>query len=325
MPSTYAHYRLGQEVYKSVSALARTAIKSHKELFDIGLHGPDILFYYRPLAVCTINKQGYDMHARSGLEFFKRAGEIFCEADEDDKEALLAYIYGYCCHFALDVSCHGYIDEKIAKDGVSHTEIEVEFDRSLMIKDGYDPITHSLTDHIKVNNTNAAYICRFYNYLTKDDIIKALDGMVSYNKLLIAPSRIKRAMIYSLLHITGNYKEMHGLLVNYRANPLCNDSTDKLYELYESAKQLAVTLISEFRASAYGRIEYNKMYNYTFGSKLVEENVHKASETQIKNQTNNNTEDNAKTVIQYTVSNELENNADGDESDNADGSSRKCG
>lgn len=93
MPSTYAHYRLGQEVYKSVSALARTAIKSHKELFDIGLHGPDILFYYRPLAVCTINKQGYDMHARSGLEFFKRAGEIFCESDEDDKEALLAYIW----------------------------------------------------------------------------------------------------------------------------------------------------------------------------------------------------------------------------------------
>ena len=89
MPSTYAHYRLGQEVYKSVSALARTAIKSHKELFDIGLHGPDILFYYRPLAVCTINKQGYDMHARSGLEFFKRAGGIFCEADEDDKEVLI--------------------------------------------------------------------------------------------------------------------------------------------------------------------------------------------------------------------------------------------
>jgi len=44
------------------------------------------------------------MHARSGLEFFKRAGEIFCEADEDHKEALLAYIYGYCCHFVLDVS-----------------------------------------------------------------------------------------------------------------------------------------------------------------------------------------------------------------------------
>ena len=69
MPSTYAHYRLGQEVYKSVSALARTAIKSHKELFDIGLHGPDILFYYRPLAVCTINKQGMICMQEADLNF----------------------------------------------------------------------------------------------------------------------------------------------------------------------------------------------------------------------------------------------------------------
>lgn len=49
MPSTYAHYRLGQEVYKSVSALARTAIKSHKELFDIGLHGQ---IYYFIIDTC---------------------------------------------------------------------------------------------------------------------------------------------------------------------------------------------------------------------------------------------------------------------------------
>ena len=323
MPSTYAHYIFGQQIRGRLSGYERKVIDKYPELFNIGLHGPDILFYYRPLGKNKVNQLGSRIHNESGAKFFVHAAKALHTHDQYEKH--LAYVYGVLCHFALDVSCHGYIDEKIAKDGVSHTEIEVEFDRSLMIKDGYDPITHSLTDHIKVNNTNAAYICRFYNYLTKDDIIKALDGMVSYNKLLIAPSRIKRAMIYSLLHITGNYKEMNGLLVNYKANPLCNDSTDKLYELYESAKQLSVTLISEFRASAYGRIEYNKMYNYTFGSKLVEENVHKTSETQIKNQTNNNTEDNAKTVIQYTVSNELENNADGDESDNADGSSRKCG
>ena len=37
------------------------------------------------------------------------------------------------------------------------------------------------------------------------------------------------------------------------------------------AKWLAINLISEFRASAYGKIEYNKVYNYTFGSKLCEQ------------------------------------------------------
>lgn len=77
MPSTYAHYRMGQEVYKSLPALARTTINNHKELYDIGLHGPDILFYYQPLAVCAVNKQGYDMHEKSGLEFFKKAGKLF--------------------------------------------------------------------------------------------------------------------------------------------------------------------------------------------------------------------------------------------------------
>lgn len=51
-------------------------------------------------------------------------------------------------HFALDVSCHGYIDEKIAASGISHTEIEVEFDRMLMLMDGKDPLRQNLTEHI---------------------------------------------------------------------------------------------------------------------------------------------------------------------------------
>jgi len=48
MPSTYAHYRMGQEVIKQVSVPAHDIIMKHKQLYDIGLHGPDILFYYHP-------------------------------------------------------------------------------------------------------------------------------------------------------------------------------------------------------------------------------------------------------------------------------------
>ena len=322
MPSTYAHYRFGQEVLKELPNDIKKIIIENKELYDIGLHGPDLLFYYLPLKTNEINSIGYNMHEKTGEEVFDTFRKMMTSKKQINH--YLAYYYGFICHFALDATCHGYIEKRIHESGVSHGEIEVEFDRFLMIEDGLNPISHHLTNHLVASEENAKIIADFYEITTKQTK-KAIKGMKIYNDLLVAPSKLKRKIIYALLRISGNYKEMHGLLVNYRANPLCNDSTDKLYELYESAKQLAVTLISEFRASAYGRIEYNKMYNYTFGSKLVEENVHKASETQIKNQTNNNTEDNAKTVIQYTVSNELENNADGDESDNADGSSRKCG
>ena len=49
MPSTYAHYRLGQKVLDNLTGGIKSTILNHKELYDIGLHGPDILFYYKPL------------------------------------------------------------------------------------------------------------------------------------------------------------------------------------------------------------------------------------------------------------------------------------
>ncbi len=269
MPSTYAHYRLGQEVLKNLPAKEKRLIEQHKELFDIGLHGPDILFYYNPLYPCRINKQGYNMHAKSARLFFEKAADELEYLNERDTQAALAYIYGFCCHFALDVCCHGYIDEKIAIDGVSHAEIEVEFDRKLMIEDGYNPLTHSLTDHIHPLMENARIICKFFNYLAPEDVEKALQSMISYNKLLIAPSHIKRGLIYALLAITGNYKEMHGLLVNYKANPRCMDSTQRLHEYYASAVKMAQTLIVEFRDSAEGELPFNRIYDYTFGAQKI--------------------------------------------------------
>lgn len=270
MPSTYAHYRLGQEVLGQLPDEIRATINSYKQLYDIGLHGPDILFYYKPLWSCPVNKQGYDMHGRSGREFFEKAAKVISGLDAGDERAALSYLYGFCCHFALDVSCHGYIDEKIAASGVSHTEIEVEFDRSLMIKDGFNPITHSLTDHINPTHENAETIKKFYNNLTTDEVVQALKGMIKYNKLLIAPSHLKRYLIYALLGVTGNYKEMHGLLVSYKANRQCDDSTERLYKLYDNALDLAVRLIGEYKDSARGSLPLNKIYRYTFGGKCTQ-------------------------------------------------------
>ena len=110
MPSTYAHYRLGQKVRGLVSDEQKSIIESYPELFDIGLHGPDILFYYKPIKSNSVNRIGYQMHEKSGRKFFERAKKVILRKEE--KEAYLAYIYGVLCHFALDVSCHSYIDQR---------------------------------------------------------------------------------------------------------------------------------------------------------------------------------------------------------------------
>lgn len=269
MPSTYAHYRMGQEIERVMTGKEKTVIKNYSDLFHIGLHGPDILFYYHPLQTNQINSIGYGMHERAGYEFFEYAAGVIKE--KKCSQAHLAYVYGFICHFALDVTCHGYVDEKIKQSGISHGEIEVEFDRELMVMDGFDPIRHRLTNHIVVKDEISDVIQSFYQGVTKNDVNKALRGMKFYNNLLLAPTKMKRGFIHALLKISGNYQEMHGLMVNFKKNEKCNDSTRRLMLLYEGAIHLAMRLIREYHKYLIGEMELDYTYQYTFGSKLVKE------------------------------------------------------
>ncbi len=49
MPSTYAHYCFGKAVYRRLPQEIQEEIKAYSPLYMTGLHGPDILFYYKPL------------------------------------------------------------------------------------------------------------------------------------------------------------------------------------------------------------------------------------------------------------------------------------
>lgn len=271
MPSTYAHYRLGQQVRRELEGNERKIIEKYPLLYLIGLHGPDILFYYKPLRPNPVNQIGYDLHGHSGKEFFERAKNII--NSQKEKEPFLAYTYGVLNHFALDVSCHGYIDEKIAASGISHTEIEVEFDRMLMLMDGKDPLRQNLTEHIVPCMENAEVIRWFYPKTTPADVREALKGMITYNNMLIAPSRIRRFFIYALLYVSGNYKEMHGLLVNYRKNPQCEDSNRQLMQYYCQAKLSALRMISQFGTYLDGSRGLEPIFDYSFGSQLVGKEV----------------------------------------------------
>lgn len=259
MPSTYAHYCFGKAVYKRLPKDIQEGIKAYGPLYMAGLHGPDILFYYKPLWANTVNQIGFGMHDRPAAEFFEQAWQTV--KDMPANCGGLAYLYGFICHFALDHSCHGYIDEKIRKSGVTHAEIEVEFDRMLLEKRGHNPITAHLTNHIPTDATCASIIAEFFPEITKQEIQQALKGMKHYNNLLVAPEHMKRAFVYALLAVTGNYKEMHGLIINYKPNPKCEDSNIRLSRLYHDAIPLAVELICEYRDKG----PENEVYQHTFG------------------------------------------------------------
>lgn len=225
-------------------------IESATDLFYIGLHGPDILFYYKPLFSNKINEVGYELHNTSGKDFFTNFDYIVQKSDEGDAKAL-AYLYGMLCHYALDSTCHKFVGQFEAETGVSHVEIEVEFDRMLMLKDGRDPLHQSLTDHIVPSPENAECISKFYNPITPKEIEKSLHSMISYNHLLLAPKKAKRTAVYFLMAVTGNYHNMHGMIVNLQPNSQCEFSNKKLYQLYGQAEETALSLICSYPSFLY--------------------------------------------------------------------------
>ena len=139
-----------------------------------------------------------------------------------------------------------------------------------MITDGYDPIRHKLTDHIIPSMENAEIIQEFFDGVDSAHMKKALDGMITCHNILLAPQKSKRFVISMLMRLAGCYENLHGLMVNYESNPQCKDSSEKLGTLYTDAKELAIRLIHEYQDYLAGKGKLNPVYDYNFGSQLME-------------------------------------------------------
>lgn len=250
MPTTYAHYRFGKDVLKILPSEIQKIINENIELYNIGLHGPDILFYYKPFNKNKVNSLGTFLHENKARNFFEHSIEIINSIDNENiKNASLSYIYGFICHFGLDCSSHNYINKETSQKNISHSEIEAEFDRLLLTMDNLNPIKTKLTNHINPNKDNANVIHQFFNNISCDEIESTLKSMKLFLNSLVAPSKIKRNIIYALLTIAGKYDDMHGLIINYKPNPNCLFSNNMLLEIYKKRITKAKDLIISYTQS----------------------------------------------------------------------------
>ena len=71
MPTTYAHDRFGREVYEQLPANLKKIIRENKKLYLIGLHGPDIFFYYHPFSKNRVSDYGTFLHEQTASVLFE--------------------------------------------------------------------------------------------------------------------------------------------------------------------------------------------------------------------------------------------------------------
>ena len=263
MPSTYAHRVFGEKMLEVYPVEVAAAASARRQLYDIGLHGPDILFYYKVLKADPVNAVGYRTHGQKGSDFFAPAKLVYAEAD--DRAGALAYLLGFLCHFALDRACHSYIENKIRLSHVTHTEIESEFDRFLLEERGIEPLSAKIDDHVVPSAENAAVIAPFFAGVSEKQVLRALRSMRFYNALLRAPHQPKRGFVRLCLRLTGNFKEMHGMMIAKQPIPACQDSDLRLAKLMDKAVGRCVLLSENVAAYVRGEEELLPEFNKTFG------------------------------------------------------------
>ncbi len=265
MPQTYAHQYFGDRVYSVLPEEIREVIYKEKDLFNIGLQGPDILFYYHPLKKNKIVALGDQMHEWDGEQFFRRALSAMSGGEFADAERV--YLYGVLCHFTLDSICHPYIiqyDEQ--REGVTHSVIEGDFDRLLIEKNGRNPVEEDMVADFHPTGRSASVITRFYVGVPMATIHEALRSFVKFHQLLRCSGNGKRQFLYTALRVLGKYDSLRGHITAPWADPLCAESSAHLEELFESAIPRAATLIAGFSEN----LNYDLQYHYDFlGRKIT--------------------------------------------------------
>ena len=249
MPTTYTHDLFGKQVYQKLPRELRHIVKKHGDLYRIGLHGPDILFYF---LVCKnpVTQLGVKMHQETARGFFTKG---LVRVREDRDEALLAYMLGFGCHYLLDSACHPYIDRLHEEKAITHTLVEKELDRALMEETGRDPLHFYPSNCIVPRYAYAKVIHKVLPSVPAPLLCTSLRMMKrSTNAMVCDDGGKRRERLARIAGLTGE-KHRQFILDHFMAPEAPDHSAgpvEKLKELFRQAVDEAGTYLVELAALA---------------------------------------------------------------------------
>lgn len=232
MPTTYAHWAFGRDCIEKMPKNLQSIIHAHRDFYNLGVHGPDILFY--DLLHNNVVNTGNEMHDTPMKVIFKKFKEAFNEHEE--KEEMLAYIMGFLTHFALDSTCHSYIGKKVDVGPASHFKIEAEWDKHVIELDGRQPNLVDRAESLRPNKKNAKIISYFYPYDEKT-ILRTTKWQLYTITLLNSISHKKENIFRKIFNKPGLQKYLD-LFMSYEDDPNCRDSNLRLDKLRAKALKL---------------------------------------------------------------------------------------
>lgn len=262
MPTTYTHDLFGKEVYRQLPKEMKEVIRKNGNLYRIGLHGPDLLFYH--LFNGKVNRAGVAMHGRKGRAFFE---EGMAKVREEKDEALLAYLLGFGCHYLLDSSCHPYVYRKVEEGVISHTNLEKEYDRYLMEQNGIDPNHYFPLAGIPVKERYARTIHKAIPRIPEHLILTAWRIMRIATRLFVSDDGGFRKKAGITLTRGLRLKAAEELMEHFMGHeplPGSEEAIEGLHALYLQAVKEAPAELEELYALSREDIPLSDRWNRTY-------------------------------------------------------------
>ncbi len=229
MPESYAHFSMGCRVADRLPHDVRRRIAPYKKLFFIGLHGPDIFFYYHPVIPNRINMTGYALHGESPAAFITHARSVIRSyPGQREKNMAFAYLCGFICHYYLDRECHAVIREHGKYDPLYHFRAEKALDMALYHRDRLSGSARNKKDyHVIPSEKSCGIIADLYEDISPKQILGAAKGHRFYCEL----HHFSEQLFYKL------FPERKG-------SPVKGSDILLMQELYELAIDESLAMIS---------------------------------------------------------------------------------
>jgi len=261
MPSTYAHYRFGVQLLPTMPGDVRRTIQRFRQLFDMGLHGPDIFFYSSPLLKTNAGFLGVKFHEQTGQEFFAR---VCRNLRLEPSEAATAYLYGLLCHYCLDTVCHPYVRQVAERGEVTHAQLETEFERLLLETDGKVPaVSQDLSQHIRLTPGECETVARFYPPASGKTIKAAVVSMAFFVRLLAAPEGVRRNVLKKGMGVVA--RNFSGMLMADKPLPLSAPYLPELMEKYRQAAEQFPEMLAQLQAHMTYSAPFGQEFADSFG------------------------------------------------------------
>ena len=183
-------------------------------------------------------------------------------------EKKLAFLFGFILHYALDRTGHKYVNEMVDKGVASHFTIEAEFDRMLLCMDGYDPLTHKVTDHVHPTLEVAENIKQFFPGASTMDMY----GTLRMQKLILSfftlPTRVPRKAFMAVTEKAG-FQKYQDLFMSEEPDPRCFETNEVLNRILNDTVDEGVEFVTTLLDRLTGKLEWDDRFNWNFDGQYM--------------------------------------------------------